>query len=393
MYGLIYLKFFRVCKNKAQKDPELPPISVDERVMKITQSTVALQSQHASASLRSQQSTLRAWVGNRRPDFEGARQGANLGASAWVSLSSQAMARTRAQVASAVAADVDAVESSNDTVRNDPRLRLLMDMVEAITGRPVKVFDSRELQLANHIEAPASLSVPAASVASTPARTPAGWGVELDTRVTLAESETTQVSAQGVVQTADGQQINFTLQLEMHRAFVQTSTTALRAGDVVRQDPLVINFDGAGVELADTPFTFDLNADGQTENIAFVTGGSGFLALDKNADGRINNGTELFGTRSGDGFADLAQYDQDGNQWIDEGDAVYSQLRVWQRDANGHDQLQSLAQSGVGALYLGRVASPFSVKTSSNQTLGQVRSTGVFLYESGQTGSLQQVDL
>lgn len=361
--------------------------------MKITQSTVALQSQHASASLRSQQSTLRAWVGNRRPDFEGARQGANLGASAWVSLSSQAMARTRAQVASAVAADVDAVESSNDTVRNDPRLRLLMDMVEAITGRPVKVFDSRELQLANHIEAPASLSVPAASVASTPARTPAGWGMELDTRVTLAESETTQVSAQGVVQTADGQQINFTLQLEMHRAFVQTSTTALRAGDVVRQDPLVINFDGAGVELADTPFTFDLNADGQTENIAFVTGGSGFLALDKNADGRINNGTELFGTRSGDGFADLAQYDQDGNQWIDEGDAVYSQLRVWQRDANGHDQLQSLAQSGVGALYLGRVASPFSVKTSSNQTLGQVRSTGVFLYESGQTGSLQQVDL
>lgn len=384
---------FHVFKNKAQKDPELPPISVDERVMKITQSTVALQSQHASASLRSQQSTLRAWVGNRRPDFEGARQGANLGASAWVSLSTQAMARTRAQVASAVAADVGAVESSNDTVRNDPRLRLLMDMVEAITGRPVKVFDSRELQLANHIEAPASLSVSAASVVSTPARTPAGWGMELDTRVTLAESETTQVSAQGVVQTADGQQINFTLQLEMHRAFVQTSATALRAGDVVRQDPLVINFDGAGVELADTPFTFDLNADGQTENIAFVTGGSGFLALDKNADGRINNGTELFGTRSGDGFADLAQYDQDGNQWIDEGDAVYSQLRVWQRDANGHDQLQSLAQSGVGALYLGRVASPFSVKTSSNQTLGQVRSTGVFLYESGQTGSLQQVDL
>ena len=89
----------------------------------------------------------------------------------------------------------------------------------------------------------------------------------------------------------------------------------------------------------------------------------------------------------------MKQYDQDGNHWIDEGDAVYSQLRVWQRDASGKDQLTSLAQNGVGALYLGSVVSPFSINTASNQTLGQVRSSGVFLYESGQAGSLQQVDL
>ena len=41
--------------------------------------------------------------------------------------------------------------------------------------------------------------------------------------------------------------------------------------------------------------------------------GSGYLALDKNGDGTINDGSELFGTRNGDGFADLAQYDEDGN--------------------------------------------------------------------------------
>ena len=89
----------------------------------------------------------------------------------------------------------------------------------------------------------------------------------------------------------------------------------------------------------------------------------------------------------------MAKYDQDGNQWIDDNDAVFSQLRVWQRDVSGQDRLTSLAQSGIGALYLGRVASPFSVNTASNQSLGLVRSTGVFLYESGQAGSLQQVDL
>ena len=51
--------------------------------------------------------------------------------------------------------------------------------------------------------------------------------------------------------------------------------------------------------------------------------GSGFLALDKNGNGKIDDGSELFGTKSGDGFADLAEYDSDGNGWIDEKGRVY----------------------------------------------------------------------
>jgi hypothetical protein len=152
------------------------------------------------------------------------------------------------------------------------------------------------------------------------------------------------------VKTADGQSISFSLQLVMSRSFVQSSSVSIRAGDAVRKDPLVINFNGAGVELSDTHFAFDLGADGQNENIAFVAGGSGLLVPDKNADGQVNDGSELFGSKSGDGFADLAQLDQDGNQWTDENDAAYIQLQVWQRDAKGQDSLSSLAQNGVGAL-------------------------------------------
>ena len=370
--------------------------------MKINQSTVDMQSQHASVLQRTQQSSLRAWVGHRRPDFEGQRVQADAGSSTWVSLSAQAQTLASRQAASATSAPqaedaaVDAVDQANAAVRNDPRLRMLMSMVEAITGRAVTVFDQCELKGTQGMAEPAApLSAANATnaPAGPPANAPEGWGMEFDSQEVVAESETTQVSAQGVVQTADGQQINFTLELEMSRSFVQTSNTSIRAGDAVRKDPLVINFDGTGAELADTRFAFDLDSDGQNENIAFVTGGSGFLALDKDGDGQVTNGSELFGPTSGNGFADLKQYDQDGNHWIDEGDAVYSQLRVWQRDAGGKDQLTSLAQNGVGALYLGSVASPFSVNTASNQTLGQVRSSGVFLYESGQAGSLQQVDL
>lgn len=358
--------------------------------MKIDQSTIAMQSQHTSVAFRFQQSAVRAWVGERRPDFDGQRAPSVPGPGVRLLMSARASVPPPPEAA-AVVQEPSAIASDTEAWRQDPRLRLLMDMVEALTGRSVKVFDARELQVDARAVSPVS---PAGNAGRAPAAaTTAGWGLEVDTLETVAEFEHTRVNAQGVVNTADGKQISFTLQLEMSRAFVQTSRTSVRAGDAVRKDPLVINFGGTAAELADTQFAFDLDADGQTEHIAFVAGGSGFLALDKNADGHINNGTELFGSLSGDGFADLAQHDQDGNQWIDEGDAVYSQLRVWQRDASGQDRLTSLAQNGVGALYLGRVASPFSVNTATNQSLGLVRSTGVFLYESGQVGSLQQVDL
>lgn len=357
--------------------------------MKIAESSVALQSQHASASLRSTQTSLRAWVGDKRPDFEG--RGRSLQAMQGVRLTLSELAQGQmARFAQRAEANslADSVADVGDDAQISPRLRVMMDMVAAMTGREVKVFNARSLQTptAAAVSTPPPATGAASDANAAAAPRPAGWGLELDATERVVESESTQVRAQGVVKTADGQQIAFTLQLDMNRAFASESSVSIRAGDAVRQDPLVINFNGTGAELVDTQFEFDLNADGQTEKIAFVAGGSGFLVLDKNGDGRVNDGTELFGTASGDGFADLAAYDLDGNQWIDENDAVYSQLQVWQRDASGQDSLSSLAQNGVGALFLGRVVSPFSVNTATNQTLGLVRSTGLFLYESGQVG-------
>ena len=87
------------------------------------------------------------------------------------------------------------------------------------------------------------------------------------------------------------------------------------------------------------------------------------------------------------------KYDKDGNNWIDENDPVFANLRIWAKDSAGNDQLFTLSQKGVGALYLGNVATPFSVKNVENQLVGQVRNTGVFLQENGSVGTLQQIDL
>jgi hypothetical protein len=81
-------------------------------------------------------------------------------------------------------------------------------------------------------------------------------------------------------------------------------------------------------------------------------------------DGKINSGAELFGAGSGDGFADLAAHDTDGNGWIDESDAVYDQLRVWAPDGPGGGALSSLKEKGVGAISAGHVATPFELRTA-----------------------------
>ena len=120
------------------------------------------------------------------------------------------------------------------------------------------------------------------------------------------ESESTSFSAKGVIQTADGRQIGFSIDLQMSREYLEETSTSIRAGDAVAVDPLVINFNGSSADLTDEKYSFDLNSDGTEEQMSFVGQGSGLLALDLNQDGVINDGSELFGTASGDGFADLS---------------------------------------------------------------------------------------
>ena len=158
-------------------------------------------------------------------------------------------------------------------------------------------------------------------------------------------------------------------------------------------DPLVLNLDTDVATLSDQKFFFDIDADGTEDEVSMLDAASGYLALDKNSDGIINDGNELFGTKSGDGFADLQKYDEDGNGWIDENDKIWSKLQIWCKDEDGNDQLYRLADNGVGAICLQKAATDFALKGGMGQTNGAIRSTGVFLYENGNVGTVQHVDV
>ena len=209
----------------------------------------------------------------------------------------------------------------------------------------------------------------------------------------VSESESTTFASSGMVKTQDGRSIDFNIEVSMSRAFTSQINT-LTTQNYIKTDPLVINLDTDIGSVTDQKFLFDLDSDGDEEEISFAGKDSGFLALDKNGDGRIGDGSELFGTKSGDGFKDLAAFDEDGNGWIDENDSIYSKLKVWTKDEDGNDYLINLKDADVGAIYLDNANTQFSLKDGNNRLNGEIKKTGIYLHEStGAAGTLNHVDL
>lgn len=141
----------------------------------------------------------------------------------------------------------------------------------------------------------------------------------------------------------------------------------LQQAERVMLSPLALDLDGDGVEtlgLAPAPVHFDHDGDGLAEATGWIAPEDGLLVLDRNGDGRIDRGAELFGNHTPladgslavNGFVALAAWDADGNGRIDAGDPVWTQLRVW-RDADSDasvdaGELQALDAIGITALDL-----------------------------------------
>jgi hypothetical protein len=272
------------------------------------------------------------------------------------------------------------------------KMQLLMTTLEQLSGKKFDLFEPSELEPSSTEPIPPEqIDKPHTEEVLEAPPQPA-WGLHYQYSESHYEAETTEFHAAAQVKTQDGREIAVEVDLTMSRQFASEKQLDVRMGAAL-QDPLVVNFEGTAAELSQTKYQFDLDADGQEEQIHFAGPNGAFLALDKNGNGAVDDGRELFGPTTGDGFAELAAYDEDQNQWIDESDSIYSQLRVWSRDQTGNSQLQALGQRGIGAIYLGHTATPFEVKDENNQLQAAVRTSGLYLNEDGTAGSVQQIDL
>ncbi|MBN1866194.1 hypothetical protein JW916_02765 [Candidatus Sumerlaeota bacterium] len=194
--------------------------------------------------------------------------------------------------------------------------------------------------------------------------------IEVESSVDLS-SVVAELSDQGIdVRTM---RIQATNKFSLHIEF-----TGVRQ-EVQQSEPLVLDLNGDGVNLtgiADGQ-DFDIDADGRTDRTAFVQGDDAFVALDKNGNGRIDDGSELFGDQNGslNGFEELARYDDNGDGAIDSHDTVYHRLRLL-HDANGDgrveaNELSTLSEMGIASIDLRHDGAVQSYDDSHGNTLAE----------------------
>lgn len=271
------------------------------------------------------------------------------------------------------------------------KIRLLERLLEKLTGKPFKFRylaidlegDKRD---ALHFEAlKRQLGSP-----QSPQRL--GWGVSFEHSEMSYQAEVSQFSTEGHVTTADGREIAFNLDYYTANESYSQTRISFKAGDALI-DPLILRLDASPMHYAEEKVSFDLNLDGKTDSFRVPVDNAGFLFLDLDQNGKVTDGAELFGPKTGSGFQELASLDTDQNGWIDEGDTAFDKLRLWIRGADGSDKVLGLVEAGVGALFVSGLNGGISLKDENFQTVGVTKANGVYLKESGQAALMHEIDL
>jgi len=367
--------------TKAKKDCGFGVMSHGGGKMKIENSNICLKSEHSSVTFKQKQENMQFWIGDNPETSMNSPPGII------IDISKKAM-ELHQQISSTNSQCIDTDIEEELAGEDKQKLMLIEAMLTQLLGKKFRFKIPKKIRI--NSDMPINRGVPANQGNGNPR---AGWGLIYDSKSIHYESEKVSFSSTGTVRTSDGREIKIDLQLNMSREFFSSEEIHIRAGDALRKDPLVINFDAPSAILSDNKFSFDIDCDGSPDQISRLLAGSGFLSLDLNNDGKINDGSELFGPQSGDGFADLSQYDLDENGWIDENDIIFDRLRIWTKDEYGNDTLFALGEKGIGAIYLGSAGTAFSLRGEENKENGVIQKTGIFLHENGTAGSVQHVDL
>lgn len=342
--------------------------------MKIEQSNVFLSSEHSKHDEIQESESLKKWDrAEDNPEFANVRTDKLV-------LSDTYKSAKQNSIASEVSAD-------NLDSSLDPKLMSIIRALEMLTGK--KIDTSFLKQVHSNGE---GRTLEGDSKGATDEIRPLGWGIDYSYNRTEIHEESLKFSAQGNVKTEGGKSIDFSLAMSMKSSIEISESLSFKAGDALT-DPLVINFGSDTVSISDVKKEFDLDLDTKSDKFSFVGSGSGFLAIDKNSDGVINDGSELFGPTKGNGFNELSAYDSDHNNWIDENDDVFNSLVIWTKDEQGKENLFSLKDKNIGALYLGKANTQFDLNDSNKNMQGVMRESSIFLKENGKVGTMQEVDL
>ena len=351
--------------------------------MKIATSQVSVTNdyQHKSASARQVSMVKQAKVGQTTVDISSTQQ-AQLKLIAGAGINAE-----QSHLPTIAGKDTKASDDLDNPAYYEKGIYVMKLLLEQMSGKKIEMFNAQHfMNQANETnEQNAMMGFGQSNGQSNGQENPADL-----VRVTeyLYEKQSNQLQFSGSIELENGEQYKFAFGVSFSQEYESISTQVMKREEL--KDPLVISFSTNPVTLSNKKFDFDIDADQQKDSIAMLGAGSGFLAIDRNGDNKINDGSELFGALSGNGFADLAAYDQDQNGFIDENDDIFKELSIWIKN-EGEDKLVSLKDTNIGAIALENVDTPLTIR-DGDEKLGLIRKSGFYLNNDGSAGLIQQLD-
>ncbi len=292
-----------------------------------------------------------------------------------------------------------------ETGSADPKLERDLDLMLRMISKDEKEYASlkaRFEKLLNQARGgTASGEEPAAATTGAPAGASVEAAAESTTAVGSSTSGTIATGRQSQALTTEEMSASLARRnsYELNLRFRQNTSVEERIGisleelGIKKVDPLVLDLDGKGIQLTEAGkgAIFDVTADGKLDSTAWVKGNTALLTYDRNGNGVVDNGSELFGDQNGaaHGFEELGKYDANGDRKITILDPIFKALKLY-RDLNGDgkmgkNEFSTLSELGIKALNLN------FMRTSADINGNSLILNGSFEREDGSTGQLADV--
>ncbi len=284
----------------------------------------------------------------------------------------------------------------------DPKLERDLDLMLRMISKDEKEYESLKARFEKLLNQARGVTTsgedpapPVAAATSAEAAAESNAAVGSSTSGTITTGQQSQALTTEEMSASLARRNSYELNLK----FRQNTSVEERIGisleelGIKKVDPLVLDLDGKGIQLTEAGkgAIFDVTADGKLDSTAWVKGNTALLTYDRNGNGVVDNGSELFGDQNGaaNGFEELSKHDANGDRKITILDPIFKALKLY-RDLNGDgkmgkNEFSNLSELGIKALNLN------FMRTSADINGNSLILNGSFEREDGSTGQLADV--
>jgi len=288
------------------------------------------------------------------------------------------------------------IEDATYEKPKDVKLQLMILVLERFFGHSIDISDFSLNPSEKEISSDMSSVIDVSSTTSSTLIELDGQSFQQDDLLSVEIWQSHEQNLNYQVQgkfNVNGQKLTLNYSLSLSSKSISYSKIEMSAAAL--KDPLLVQFGEQGLGDIKGQKDFAINQDNVLDELPIFSGDVGYLVYDRNNNQQADDGSELFGPKTGQGFVELAQLDSNKNGFIDVEDQHFDQLYLWQpSDGNNPtEQWLSLKDAKIQVISLSAINTPFDFYDQQGNIQAQLRQSSFAIDESGLGRGVHQVDV